>query len=139
MLLPVKACQSCVPLPLPPETGIHLGVASHGRERPPLRLTRPLSHPLECGQGRPSSGKCITLPILADIMVKTYLFLLKKVINCHPDTIYSMSFNRSGSLVATTCKDKQLRVIQPRTGEVVNQVGQPQNCLHRDFVLGGQS
>jgi len=44
-----------------------------------------------------------------------------QVINCHPDTIYSMSFNRSGSLVATTCKDKQLRVIQPRTGEVVNQ------------------
>merc|ERR1719153_1119155 len=32
-----------------------------------------------------------------------------------------MSFNRSGSLVATTCKDKQLRVIQPRTGEVVTQ------------------
>ena len=46
-----------------------------------------------------------------------------KVINCHLDTIYSMSFNRNGSLVATTCKDKQLRVIQPRTREVVTQVG----------------
>ena len=54
--------------------------------------------------------------------------LFPKVITCHPDTIYSMSFNRSGSLVATTCKDKQLRVIQPRTGEVVNQVAQSQNC-----------
>jgi hypothetical protein len=26
-----------------------------------------------------------------------------------------MSFNRDGSLLATTCKDKQLRIIEPRT------------------------
>ena len=65
-----------------------------------------------------------------DILVKILKLPKKKVINCHPDTIYSMSFNRSGSLVATTCKDKQLRVIEPRTGEVVNQVShQSQNCL----------
>jgi len=43
------------------------------------------------------------------------------VIDCHPDTIYSMSFNRNGSMLATTCKDKQLRCIDPRTGEVVTQ------------------
>lgn len=29
-----------------------------------------------------------------------------------------MSFNRDGSLLATTCKDKKLRIIDPRTGRV---------------------
>lgn len=41
-------------------------------------------------------------------------------INCHPDTIQSLSFNRDGSLIATTCKDKCIRVIDPRTGKVVS-------------------
>lgn len=39
-----------------------------------------------------------------------------KVIDCHNDVIFSMSLNRDGSLLATTCKDKKLRVIEPRTG-----------------------
>lgn len=43
------------------------------------------------------------------------------IIKCHPDVIYSMSFNRDGSLLATTCKDKQLRIIEPRTGRVVKE------------------
>ncbi|PSN49299.1 Coronin-2A [Blattella germanica] len=43
------------------------------------------------------------------------------VIDCHPDVIYSMSFNRDGSLVATTCKDKKLRVIEPRRGIVLSE------------------
>jgi len=42
-----------------------------------------------------------------------------KVIDCHHDVIYSMSFNRIGSLLATTCKDKKLRVIDPRSTEVL--------------------
>jgi len=42
-------------------------------------------------------------------------------ISCHTDTIYSMSFNRCGSLLATTCKDKKLRLINPRTGVVVKE------------------
>jgi len=40
-------------------------------------------------------------------------------IECHPDVIYSMSLNRTGSLLATTCKDKKLRIIDPRLGEVL--------------------
>ncbi|XP_046982633.1 coronin-2B-like isoform X2 [Schistocerca americana] len=43
------------------------------------------------------------------------------VIDCHPDVIYSMSFNRDGSLIATTCKDKKLRVIEPRKGIVFSE------------------
>ena len=37
-------------------------------------------------------------------------------IDCHPDTIQSLSFNLDGSLIATTCKDKNIRVIEPRSG-----------------------
>ncbi|CAG9856516.1 unnamed protein product [Phyllotreta striolata] len=40
------------------------------------------------------------------------------VIDCHRDVIHSMSLNRDGSLLATTCKDKKLRIIEPRTGRV---------------------
>jgi len=43
------------------------------------------------------------------------------VIDCHEDTIYSMSFNRTGSLLATTSKDKSIRIIDPRTGEVLRE------------------
>ncbi|XP_068616711.1 coronin-1C-A [Brachionichthys hirsutus] len=32
----------------------------------------------------------------------------------HPDVIYSAGWNRDGSLICTTCKDKALRVIDPR-------------------------
>ena len=41
------------------------------------------------------------------------------VIAIHPDTIFSVSWNLDGSLFATTCKDKQIRVVDPRRGTVV--------------------
>jgi len=40
-------------------------------------------------------------------------------IDCHPDVIHSLSFNRNGSQFATTCKDKQLRIIETRTGNLI--------------------
>lgn len=40
-------------------------------------------------------------------------------INCHGDLPLSISWNWDGSRFATTCKDKSLRVIDPRTGNVV--------------------
>ncbi|XP_011303428.1 coronin-2B-like isoform X3 [Fopius arisanus] len=43
------------------------------------------------------------------------------IIDRHPDVIYSMSLNRDGSLLATTCKDKKLRVFEPRSGIVVSE------------------
>ncbi|XP_075230829.1 coronin-2B-like isoform X2 [Lycorma delicatula] len=43
------------------------------------------------------------------------------VIDCHPDVIYSISFNKDGSRLATTCKDKKLRIIDPRTGFVISE------------------
>lgn len=43
------------------------------------------------------------------------------VIDCHVDMIYSLAFNRDGSLIATTSKDKKLRVIEPRSGIVISE------------------
>lgn len=45
-----------------------------------------------------------------------------KELSCHADTIYSVAWNFNGSLLATTCKDKKLRVIDPRSGEIVASV-----------------
>lgn len=42
-----------------------------------------------------------------------------KMIDCHTDVILCMSFNTDGSLLATTCKDKKLRVVEPRSGRVL--------------------
>ncbi|XP_066942237.1 coronin-6 isoform X2 [Macrobrachium rosenbergii] len=39
-------------------------------------------------------------------------------LNNHPDMIYSCCFNWDGSLLLTTCKDKKIRIINPRNGEV---------------------
>lgn len=39
-------------------------------------------------------------------------------IDSHPDTIYSCSFNWDGSLLLTTCKDKKIRILNPRNGEI---------------------
>uniref|UniRef100_A0A8C4S9H7 Coronin n=1 Tax=Erpetoichthys calabaricus TaxID=27687 RepID=A0A8C4S9H7_ERPCA len=40
-------------------------------------------------------------------------------IDNHPDLIYNVSWNRNGSLFCTTCKDKKVRVIDPRKQEIV--------------------
>ena len=42
-----------------------------------------------------------------------------KMIDCHTDVILSMSFNTDGSLLATSCKDKILRLMEPRSGRVL--------------------
>ncbi|XP_055689306.1 coronin-6 isoform X1 [Lutzomyia longipalpis] len=39
-------------------------------------------------------------------------------ISCHPDIVYSACWNWDGSKLVTTCKDKKIRIINPRTGEV---------------------
>lgn len=39
----------------------------------------------------------------------------------HPDVIHSVCWNSNGSLLATTCKDKTLRIIDPRKGQVMTE------------------
>ena len=38
----------------------------------------------------------------------------------HADIIQSIDWNYEGSLIATACKDKKIRIIDPRTGRVVS-------------------
>lgn len=40
-------------------------------------------------------------------------------IECHPDTIYSACWNWDGSQLVTTCKDKKIRILNPRSGEML--------------------
>ncbi|XP_069082358.1 coronin-6 isoform X2 [Pleurodeles waltl] len=37
----------------------------------------------------------------------------------HPDLIYNVCWNHNGSLICTTCKDKKIRIIDPRKQQVV--------------------
>ncbi|KAJ8005664.1 hypothetical protein DPEC_G00120280 [Dallia pectoralis] len=39
----------------------------------------------------------------------------------HPDVIFSACWNRNGSLICTACKDKTIRVIDPRKEEVIGE------------------
>ncbi|XP_065187614.1 coronin-2B-like [Sycon ciliatum] len=42
-------------------------------------------------------------------------------IECHTDTIYSISFNFDGSQMATSSKDKKIRIINPRDGAIIKE------------------
>ncbi|KAL9912317.1 coronin-1C-A isoform X2 [Glossina fuscipes] len=39
-------------------------------------------------------------------------------IDSHPDIVYSACFNWDGSKLVTTCKDKKIRIYDPRNGEI---------------------
>jgi WD40 repeat protein len=41
------------------------------------------------------------------------------VIDCHRDTIFDLAFNFDGSRMATTSKDKKIRIVHARTGKVI--------------------
>lgn len=40
------------------------------------------------------------------------------IISCHNDTVFSISWNREGSLFVTTSKDKKIRVVDPRGAKI---------------------
>lgn len=39
-------------------------------------------------------------------------------LDCHPDVVFSACFDWTGAKLMTTCKDKKIRIINPRTGEI---------------------
>lgn len=47
----------------------------------------------------------------------------------HPDLIYSVAWNRNGNLICTSCKDKAIRVIDPRKETVIAVSRDPTFCL----------
>ncbi len=60
------------------------------------------------------------------------------IIEVHNDTIFSISWNRDGSLFATTSKDKKIRVIDPREGTVISVRGRFEQLHHQDIVTARQ-
>lgn len=36
----------------------------------------------------------------------------------HPDMVFSVCWNRNGNLICTACKDKKVRVIDPRKAKI---------------------
>ena len=60
------------------------------------------------------------------------------IIDCHTDVIFSMSWNRDGSLFSTTSKDKTLRVVDPRAGKCV-QVCHHLICFIKCWALVSES
>lgn len=42
-----------------------------------------------------------------------------RTISVHTDVVLSMSFNTDASLLATTCKDKKVRLLEPRSGTLL--------------------
>ncbi|XP_016405967.1 coronin-2B-like [Sinocyclocheilus rhinocerous] len=59
-----------------------------------------------------------------------------KMIDSHPDVILCMSFNTDGSLLATSCKDKKLCIIDPRSGKVLQEADCKSTRVNRVVFLG---
>uniref|UniRef100_A0AAQ5ZF14 Coronin n=1 Tax=Amphiprion ocellaris TaxID=80972 RepID=A0AAQ5ZF14_AMPOC len=98
---------------------------------PDHALTRPLSDPVVVLEGHSKRVGIVTWhPTARNILLTAgsdNLIIVWNVgtgepllsMDDHPDLIYSISWNRNGSLFCTTCKDRRLRVCDPRKREVV--------------------
>ncbi|KAK3538733.1 hypothetical protein QTP86_014326 [Hemibagrus guttatus] len=62
------------------------------------------------------SAGCDNMIMIWNVATGEALIMLEDM---HPDVIFSACWNRNGSLICTACKDKKVRVIDPRKGEIV--------------------
>ncbi|XP_014804235.1 PREDICTED: coronin-1B [Calidris pugnax] len=62
------------------------------------------------------SAGCDNVVLIWNVGTAEELYRLEGL---HPDLIYSVSWSRDGSRFCTACKDKSIRVIDPRRGTVV--------------------
>ncbi|KFP01875.1 Coronin-6, partial [Calypte anna] len=68
------------------------------------------------------SAGCDNLVILWNVGTGEMLLVLEDM---HTDLIYNVGWNRNGSLLVTTCKDKKVRVIDPRKQQIVAEKDKP--------------
>ncbi|NXY10558.1 COR2A protein, partial [Pteruthius melanotis] len=59
-----------------------------------------------------------------------------KILAVHKDVVLSMSFNTDGSLLATACRDKKIRVIDPRAGTVLQEASCKSHRANKVLFLG---
>ncbi|EHH22627.1 Coronin-2 [Macaca mulatta] len=62
------------------------------------------------------SAGCDNVVLIWNVGTAEELFRLDSL---HPDLIYNVSWNRNGSLFCSACKDKSVRVIDPRRGTLM--------------------
>ncbi|XP_075888554.1 coronin-2A isoform X1 [Nelusetta ayraudi] len=59
-----------------------------------------------------------------------------RTISHHTDVVLSMSFNTDGSLLATSCKDKTIRLIESRSGNLLQEVKYKTHKASKVLILG---
>ncbi|XP_077106957.1 coronin-2A isoform X1 [Ranitomeya variabilis] len=59
-----------------------------------------------------------------------------RTIECHKDVILSMSFNLDGSLLATSCKDRKVRIIDPLKGSIIQESDGKSHKASKVLFLG---
>ncbi|XP_016387396.1 uncharacterized protein LOC107723343 isoform X1 [Sinocyclocheilus rhinocerous] len=95
-------------------------------------LTAPLSEPVVVLEGHSKrvgivtwhptarnvllSAGCDNLIIIWNVGTGDALINLEDM---HPDVIFSVCWSRNGSLICTACKDKKVRVVDPRKGKII--------------------
>ncbi|NXX47282.1 CORO6 protein, partial [Tricholaema leucomelas] len=84
------------------------------------------------------SAGCDNLVILWNVGTGETLLVLD---NMHTDLIYNVGWNRNGSLLVTTCKDKKVRIIDPRKQQIVAEKEKPHDGtrpIRAIFVADGK-
>ncbi|NXH09719.1 CORO6 protein, partial [Bucco capensis] len=84
------------------------------------------------------SAGCDNLVILWNVGTGEMLLVLD---NMHSDLIYNVGWNRNGSLLVTTCKDKKVRIIDPRKQQIVAEKVKPHDGtrpIRAIFVADGK-
>ncbi|XP_045902738.1 coronin-2A isoform X2 [Micropterus dolomieu] len=59
-----------------------------------------------------------------------------RTISHHTDVILSMSFNTDGSLLATSCKDRKVRLIETRSGNLLQEANCKTHKASKVLILG---
>ncbi|KAJ0033677.1 hypothetical protein NQD34_000784 [Periophthalmus magnuspinnatus] len=59
-----------------------------------------------------------------------------RTISHHPDVVLSMSFNADGTLLATACKDRKVRLMEARSGTLLQEGNTKANKASKALILG---
>ncbi|XP_021236275.1 coronin-2A [Numida meleagris] len=59
-----------------------------------------------------------------------------KILDAHKDVVLSMSFNTDGSLLATACRDRKIRLIDPRARTVLQEASYKSHKANKVLFLG---
>ncbi|KAK2817164.1 hypothetical protein Q5P01_025355 [Channa striata] len=59
-----------------------------------------------------------------------------RTISHHTDVVLSMSFNTDGSLLATTCKDRKIRLMEPHSGSLLQEANSKTHKASKVLILG---